>query len=205
MEPFTLDNTCSPWLEDEVLLIEHVGEMPEVALAESLHLLGELPPEDLYSLRAACARGYLRNIKRDLDPANIGSPAFRGLARALANLARLKRFLSGFGAELPVTAQGGLATALEDFLQAEQNALDQGRLYSAAPPGEVTALAGALAYDLEPWQDLLGRVENLPARAEALGLHQPGLQTPPSTGGSFAHRTHGFGWKLPGRGCLALA
>lgn len=163
MASFSLDYTCSAWLEDEALLIEHAGEMPEVALAESLHLLGGLPDQDLASLRAACARGYLRNIKRDLDPANIGSPAFRGLERALANLARLERFLASFGAELPQANRKDLAHALTKFLQAEQIALDKGRAYAAAPAHEVEDLAGALALNLKPWRNLLARMRKMPA------------------------------------------
>lgn len=163
MEPFNLDYKCPAWLEDEALLIEHAGEMPEVALAESLHILGELPLEDLASLRAACARGYVLNIKRDLDYANLGLPAFRGLDRARANLGRLERFLTGFGAELPEAVRQDLATDLADFLQAEQSALDGGRSYTAAPLGQVTALAKSLHLDLGPWQGLLKRLPSLPA------------------------------------------
>lgn len=163
MEPFNLDYTCPAWLEDEALLIEHAGEMPEVALAESLHILGELPLEDLASLRAACARGYVRNIKRDLDSANLGLPAFRGLDRARANLGRLERFLNGFGAELPEAVRQDLARDLAGFLQAEQSALDDGRPYTAAPLGQVTALAKSLHLNLGPWQGLLERLPSLPA------------------------------------------
>ena len=163
MASFSLDYICPAWLEDEALLIEHAGEMPEVALAESLHLLGEIPAQDLISLRAACARGYVRNIKRDLDPANIGSPAFRGLERARANLARLERFLASFGAELPQANRKDLAYALTKFLQAEQSALDKGRIYVAAPSHEVEDLAGALALDLRPWRNLLARMRKMPA------------------------------------------
>lgn len=163
MEPFNLDYPCPAWLEDEALLIEHAGEMPEVALAESLHILGELPLEDLASLRAACARGYVLNIKRDLDPANLGLPVFRGLDRARANLGRLERFLTGFGAELPGAVRGDLVTELVDFLQAEQSALDGGRPYTAAPLDQLNPLAKSLDLDLKPWQGLLKRLPNLPA------------------------------------------
>lgn len=163
MTPFPLDYPCPQWLEDEALIIEHAGEMPEVALAESLHFLGELCQEDLSCLRAACARGYLRSIKRDLNWANIGSPAFRGLERARTNLARLQRFLAGLSAEMPAADRKSLAAALACFLNAEQNALKQGRAYAVAPAGEVRALAQELGLDLEPWQGLLKRLADLPA------------------------------------------
>jgi hypothetical protein len=160
---FTLDYICPPWLEDEALLIEQAGEMPEVALAESLHLLGEIPEQELACLRAACARGYLRCIQRDQDPANIGSAAFRGLERALANLGRLQRFLSGFGADLPKSAQQNLAHDLAAYLSAEQTALVQGRTYATASRQQITALAKNLALHLAPWRELLDRVARLPA------------------------------------------
>jgi hypothetical protein len=163
MSSFTLDYICPPWLEDEALLIEHAGEMPEVALAESLHVLGEIPEKDLSCLRAACARGYLRNIKRDLEPDNTGSPAFRGLERAHANLARLERFLISFGKTLPDAARGELAQALAAFLKAEKEALAGERAYTAAPPHDAAALAKALGLDLSPWRDLLECAGNLPA------------------------------------------
>jgi hypothetical protein len=163
MTTFSSDYTCPPWLEDEALLIEHAGEMPEVALAESLHLLGELRGEDLLCLRAACARAYLRSIKRDLDPANIGSPAYRGLERARTNLARLQNFLAGLGAEISETERKGLAAALVEFLNAEQNALKKGRAYAASPAGEVRSLAQTLHLGLTPWQGLLMRMAELPS------------------------------------------
>jgi hypothetical protein len=162
MEPFNLDHICPPWLEDESLLIEHAGEMPEVALAESLKLLGKLPEEDLKSLHAACARGYVLNIKRDLSPSNIGLPAFRGLERARANLARLQTFLAIFGACLAKENLDALSELLSGFLQAEQIALNEGRLYSAASTSEVAALAEALELDLEPWRTLMDRIKDLP-------------------------------------------
>lgn len=162
MEPFNLDDACPSWLEDEVLLIEHAGEMPEVALAESLNLLGSIPEEELRCLRAACARAYVLNIKRDLDPANIGLPAFRGLERARANLGRLQKFLAGFDTSLPKETLEELGAALSGYLQAEQRALDRGRSYSAAPPSEVRALAREFGLDLAPWNGLLDRIKDLP-------------------------------------------
>jgi hypothetical protein len=162
MEPFNLNYTCPSWLEDEVLLIEHAGEMPQVALAESLSLLGDIPDDDLRCLQAACARAYVLNIKRDLDPANIGLPAFRGLERARANLNRLQNFLADIAAYLPGETLDELAAALSGYLQAEHTTLDRGRAYSAAPISEVRALAGELGLDLAPWNGLLDRIKILP-------------------------------------------
>ncbi len=169
MNPFSLDYPCPPWLEDEALLIEHAGEMPEVALAESLHHLGGLAPEELACLQAACARGYLAIIRRDLDPANIGLPVFRGLERARVNLARLERFLAGLGGVLPPGVRAGLAADLERFLAAEQEALDLGRPYTAAPPGQARALARELGLEVDQWQGLWERLADLPA-PDFLGL-----------------------------------
>ncbi|KMY66030.1 hypothetical protein AAU61_18865 [Desulfocarbo indianensis] len=169
MDRLSLDYPCPAWLEDEALLIERSGEMPEVALAESLQHLGELPPGDLACLRAACARGYIANMRRDLKAEHVGAPHYRGLERALANLARLEGFLAKLGEKVPPALITELAVEMGDFLAAEARALNAGRPYAAAPPQEVRALAAKLGLSLEPWDPLLSRMSRLPA-PDFLGL-----------------------------------
>jgi len=169
MDRLSFDYTCPAWLEDEALLIERSGEMPEVALAESLHHLGELRPDDLACLRTACARGYIANIRRDLKAEHIGAPHYRGLDRALANLERLEGFLAKLGEKIPPALFKELAADLYDFLAAEEAALDAGRPYAAASPNEVRALAAKLCLSLEPWSALLCRMSRLPV-PDFLGL-----------------------------------
>jgi len=152
-----------PWLEDEVIMLENSGEMPEVVLAESLHHLGPLPPEDLNILRAATVRGYLKIIKRDLDPAKVGLPPFRGLSRAGENLARLTSFLGRLGWPPPVGAMADLARRLSGYLSAEGRALAQGRPYASATRIQVETAASLVGLDLSSFQEVLERMDALSA------------------------------------------
>ncbi|MBU4564856.1 MAG: hypothetical protein KMY53_18980 [Desulfarculus sp.] len=152
-----------PWLEDEVIMLENSGEMPEVVLAESLHHLGSLPLEDLDILRAATVRGYLKIIERDLDPAKVGLPPFRGLGRAGENLARLASFLERLGWPPPLGTMAELARHLADYLSAENLALAQGRPYASATRGQAEAAARLVGLDLSSFQDVLAHMDALPA------------------------------------------
>lgn len=152
-----------PWLEDEVIMLENSGEMPEVVLAESLHHLGPLPLEDEEILRAATVRGYLKIIHRDLDPANLGQPPFRGLGRAGENLARMFAFLARLGWPPPAGAMQDLSGRLAGYLAAEQRAQAQGRPYAGATRQQAETAARLVGLDLSPFQEVLARMEALPA------------------------------------------
>lgn len=78
------------------------GEIPEVYFWNSYFWLTERPPsglglklnsEELKYLKRAVLERYLFIIKRDLSYENIGTPAYRGIERALVNIKRLKKFL----------------------------------------------------------------------------------------------------------------
>ncbi|MCB2190405.1 MAG: hypothetical protein KQI62_02500 [Deltaproteobacteria bacterium] len=152
-----------PWLEDEVLMLENSGEMPEVVLAESLHHLGSLPPDDEDILRAAAVRGYLKIIERDLDYNNMGLPPFRGLGRAGQNLVRLFAFLRRMGWPPPAGTKQEIAGRLSAFLMAEQQALERGRPYAGATREQVETIAKLLSLDLTPFNGLMSRLDALPA------------------------------------------
>ncbi|MBU4276640.1 MAG: hypothetical protein KKC30_07880 [Proteobacteria bacterium] len=152
-----------PWLEDEVIMLENSGEMPEVVLAESLYHLGTLPLEDVDILRAATVRGYLKIIERDMDPANVGLPPFRGLGRAGENLARLTSFLGRLGWPPPAGTMAELARRLSDYLSAEGRALAQGRPYASATRDQVEATARLVGLDLSSFKEVLARMDALPA------------------------------------------
>jgi hypothetical protein len=156
-----LDAPCPDHLEDEAFIIETSGEMPEVALAESLLHLGHVEPEELDCLRAATARGYLRLLARDFDPGAVGKSHFRGLERAWDNLARLQGFLARVGWELGPVASD-LAGRLAAFLAAEELGLKRGRGYAACSREQVLALAGELGLSLGRWEGLLERLSSLP-------------------------------------------
>jgi len=157
------------WLEDEILMVEHAGEMPEVAMAESLHHLGGLPEEEKNLLRAAAARGYLNIIERDLEAKHVGLPLFRGLERAAQNLERLVAFLERLGWPPPAQRWAGLAPRLARYLEAEQDALKAGRRYASATPEQVRRVAALVGLDLAPYGKLLERMGALPA-LDFLGL-----------------------------------
>ena len=87
-------------LEEELLLIRHSGEIPEVALHASLHYLCEDPDgpqfvladEELRPLQEAALARYREIILRDLDLANRDRSLFRGIRRAYTNWQRCSRF-----------------------------------------------------------------------------------------------------------------
>lgn len=151
-----------PWLDDEVIMVENGGEMPEVVLAESLHHLGSLDPAEKDVLRAAAVRGYLKIIKRDLDPGNVGLPSFRGLQRAVKNLARMSSFLTRLGWPLPAGEPEGLASRLAAYMAAEKRALEQGRPYASATRKQVERAARSVGLDLTHFQALLEQMDALP-------------------------------------------
>lgn len=94
-------------LEEEILLIRHSGEIPEVALHASLCYLTEeadgpglvLDGEERVALHEAVRERYLEIILRDLDPGNRDLRLFRGMARASANWRRLTVFCRRAGLE----------------------------------------------------------------------------------------------------------
>ena len=164
-----LARPCPPTLEEEAGLVEYAGEMPEVALAESLHHLPELDPMDRQYLQAAAVRGYLRILRRDLDPANLGRGGFRGLERALVNWGRMQVFLKRCRWELPQGERRELAGCLERYLAAEARALEEGRGYASASAAVVRRLAGELGVELGRWKELLAEMARLPV-PDFLGL-----------------------------------
>ncbi|MBI5522531.1 MAG: hypothetical protein HY910_07885 [Desulfarculus sp.] len=153
---------CPSWLEDECLMIETSGEMPEVAMQESLTHLPPLSPTELDCLRAAVVLGYLRIIGRDLDHANLGQAHFRGLERARDNLARLMAFLGRVGWELPAATRQQLGAGLRAFLAAEEGCLAAGRAYASSQAQPLLTLLAELGLDSQPWRGLLRRMERLP-------------------------------------------
>ncbi len=154
---------CPPEMEDEVLMIETAGEMPEVALADSLDHAGPLDRTGRRCLQAACARGYLAIIRRDLDPALIGRAPFRGLERALANLGRLHGFLAKVGWPQPPELVELLGRDLSRYLASERQALEAGRPYATCTGRDAAGLIAALGLPAGPWQGLLARLQATPA------------------------------------------
>lgn len=92
-------------LEEELLLVRHSGEIPEVALHASLHYLCDeedgprlhLSPEEVKPLEEAALARYREIILRDLDVANRDLSLFRGIKRANHNWYRFIRFSEKIG------------------------------------------------------------------------------------------------------------
>ncbi len=114
-------------VEEEVLLIKHSGEIPEIALHSSLHYLFEdeegpgLGPEeiDLTPLKLAVVERYRKIILRDMNPRNRDKSIYRGLARSIVNWRRLRLFVERHqvGELEPIRQEA--AEALASFLENE--------------------------------------------------------------------------------------
>lgn len=90
------------YLEDEVLVVRHSGEIPEVAYHGALYYLTEdsegpalkLDDADLNLLRQQVVARYREIILRDLIPENRDKTLYRGLARCIVNWERCAKFCS---------------------------------------------------------------------------------------------------------------
>ena len=88
------------YIEEETFIIQHAGEIPEVAYHGSLYFLTNDPegpglkidPDDIVSLKQAVISRYRTIILRDLDPGNRDKRKYRGPARCVVNWQRLVKF-----------------------------------------------------------------------------------------------------------------
>ncbi len=111
---------------EEVFLIEHSGELPELAFYNSIYYLCEdkegprvkLSEEDLLSLKKAVIKQYLRIIKRDLTPSNKNKRIYRGIERAWINWNRLLNFTNKFNLDIS-EAKKTVKSQLINFLENE--------------------------------------------------------------------------------------
>ena len=93
-DPFSFD------FHDELLIVRHSGEIPEVALHGSIFFLSRDPdgpgltlsPEQILELKKMAVERYREIIKRDLDPENRDKGIYRGLARCIVNWQRMEAF-----------------------------------------------------------------------------------------------------------------
>ncbi len=116
----------NPHLLDELLIVRHSGEIPEVALHGSIFFLTGDPdgpgiaisPEQHLLLQKMVVARYQEIILRDLDPNNRDKGLYRGLARCIVNWQRLKRFChrAGFA---PDSFRKEFAAALIALLKRE--------------------------------------------------------------------------------------
>ncbi|MEN8134030.1 MAG: hypothetical protein ABFS18_00655 [Thermodesulfobacteriota bacterium] len=116
----------NPHLADELLIVRHSGEIPEVALHGSIFFLTrdpdgptiEITPDELLLLKQMVVARYHEIINRDLGANNRDKGFYRGLARCICNWQRLKRFClkEGFATD---SLRKDIASALISFLKEE--------------------------------------------------------------------------------------
>ncbi len=113
-------------LDEELLLVRHSGEIPEVALHASLYYLEKdndgpkivVTTQELQLLNKAVQERYEEMIMRDLTIANRDLSLFRGLRRAEENWRRYAQFCRKVGFDYSLFRQeAGLA--LIDYLEVE--------------------------------------------------------------------------------------
>ena len=113
-------------LEEEVIILRHSGEIPEVALHSSLYYLEEddegpkitLGEEELDLLYDAALARAQEIVLRDLDPINRDQSIYRGPARSIANWHRLQSFCQRINRTCPGFKET-VSLALLCFLQKE--------------------------------------------------------------------------------------
>jgi hypothetical protein len=115
-------------LEDELLIVRHSGEIPEIALHSTLHYLGEDPEgprmvltaAELKTLQDAALERSREIVLRDLDPANRDLSLYRGVKRSIYNWHRMQDFCGRIGRDTGVF-QTVVRDALLAFLSVEVN------------------------------------------------------------------------------------
>ena len=113
-------------LAEELLIVRHSGEIPEIAFHGSLYYLCEDPAgprltlaeADLDLLRQQVVARYREIMLRDLDPKNRDARIYRGLKRCIFNWERLGKFCSRQAMTVEEVRQE-IAEALRCFLRQE--------------------------------------------------------------------------------------
>lgn len=154
-------------LEEELLIIRHSGEIPEVALHSGLHYLCEdsdgpglqLLPSERRALETAVLERYQEIILRDLNAGNRKLPLFRGIRRAHHNWYRFVRFCDN----IKCSSEEFRAVAAQTLVQylhiagAEQSAVNDCIVVNCTPDALLTfAIALGLDEDQLPenWRHL---------------------------------------------------
>jgi len=155
------------YLAEEVFVVQHSGEIPEVTFHESLYYLTEdtegpglsLKSDDIIPLKHAVVSRYREIILRDLNPENRDKSIYRGLARCSANWQRLLKFCNRENLEYS-KIQTEVSGSLRKFLQQEVIDVQNGNRHSSinCSQTEVEELVVSLRLltdDLpKGWQDL---------------------------------------------------
>jgi len=154
-------------LEDELLIVRHSGEIPEIALHATIHYLQEDPegPQltltdvELRSLQDAALERCREIVLRDLDPENRDRTIYRGIKRTLYNWKRMQDFCGRIGHRQDAFRMV-VREALVTFLHREANDVAAGGRSSCinCSAGELIEFARKLDCNTDRfpsgWQDL---------------------------------------------------
>lgn len=155
-------------LAEEILIVRHSGEIPEIAFHGSLYYLCEDPagphlvlsPEELALLRQQVVARYREILLRDLSPENRDARLYRGVKRCLFNWERLGKFCTRQELEIAEALRQEIAGALRSFLHQEADEVRAGLRHSClnCTREELEAFAGEIGV----------RPEQLPEDLETL-------------------------------------
>ena len=128
-----MDNDRELILEEELLIVRHSGEIPEIALHSTLHYLCEDPEgpglilsaEERDSLLDGALARAREIVLRDLDPANRDLGLYRGVKRSIYNWRRYLSFCERNGRDGRPFA-GEVRRALLNFLARELADVESG-------------------------------------------------------------------------------
>ncbi len=154
-------------LEDELLIVRHSGEIPEIALNATIHYLQEDPEGpgltltevELRCLQDAALKRCREIVLRDLDPENRDLPLYRGIRRTIYNWQRMQAFCGRIGRRQD-DFRDVVRKALLAFLHREAADVGTGKRSSCinCSAGELAGFARQLGcdlHDLPPgWQQL---------------------------------------------------
>ena len=154
-------------LAEEILIVRHSGEIPEVAYHGSLYYLTDdeegpqlsLSDEDRRQLKDQVVARYKEIMLRDLAPENRDKSLYRGLARCIVNWQRLCQFCrrEHHGME---GVREEVADALMHFLHHEAGDVAEGRRKSSinCTSDELHAFLIEMGLNIDAlpagWQDL---------------------------------------------------
>lgn len=120
-------------LAEEILIVRHSGEIPEIAFHGSLYYLCEDPSgpqltlteKERDILRRQVVARYREILLRDLNPENRDATIYRGLKRCIFNWERLGKFCKRQGMTVE-DVRREIAGALRSFLHQETNEVRAG-------------------------------------------------------------------------------
>ncbi len=149
-------------LEEELLIVRHSGEIPEVALHSSLFYLCQdqegpqlvLAHEEISALQNAAKARYREIILRDLSTQNRDLTLYRGMQRSICNWERFEKFCHRCGSDasefIPEFGQ-----ALVRFLEQEVEDTQSGTRTSCinCTTEELLSYSAALKLSIEALPD----------------------------------------------------